>query len=125
MNAAFVRSISRLLIACLAWLPVQSQAGMIGTAESVAVAGAPADAATAARSSLVAALQEYGLATEQARSRVAALTDAEARTLAGRVENAPAGAFGGQMIGVFLVIAFLFWRFVFSDQAQAESGKKK
>ena len=125
MNQAFVRSISRLLIVCLAWLPLQSQAELIGTTQSVAAAGAQADAAKAARSGLIGALQEYGLASEQAKARVAALTDAEVVALAGRVADAPAGAIPGETIGVIFVLLFLIWRFGFSDQAKAESDKKK
>jgi hypothetical protein len=123
MNHAFVRSICSLLVACLACLPFQAQAGMIGTGQSVAAA-TQADAANAARAGLIGKLQEYGLASEQARQRVAALTDAEVLALADRVGDAPAGALSGAGIGAILVILFLIWRFTLSDQAKAEQGKK-
>jgi 3-oxoacyl-ACP reductase-like protein len=124
MNHAFVRSICSLLVACLACLPFQAQAGMIiGTGHSVAAA-TQADAANAARAGLIGKLQEYGLASEQARQRVAALTDAEVLALADRVGDAPAGALSGAGIGAILVILFLIWRFTLSDQAKAEQGKK-
>jgi 3-oxoacyl-ACP reductase-like protein len=123
MNHAFVRSICSLLVACLACLPFQAQAGMIGTGHSVAAA-TQADAENAARAGLIGKLQEYGLASEQARQRVAALTDAEVLALADRVGDAPAGALSGAGIGAILVILFLIWRFTMSDQAKAEQGKK-
>ena len=124
MNHAFVRSICRLLVVCLASLPFQAQAGMIGTGQSVAAAEARADAANAARARLIGALQDHGLASEQAKLRVAALTDAEVVALVDRVADAPAGALSGAGIGAILVILFLIWRFTLSDQAKAESGKK-
>jgi hypothetical protein len=124
MNHAFVRYICSLLVACLACLPFQAQAGMIGTGQSVAAAEARVEAANAARAGLIVKLQEYGLASEQARQRVAALTDAEVLALAGRVADAPAGALSGAGIGAILVILFMIWRFTLSDQAKAEQGKK-
>ena len=123
MSHAFVRAISRLLVICLAWLPLQSQAELVGTGQLVAAA-AQADAAAAARVSLLGKLQEYGLASEQAKQRVAALTDAEVLAIAERVADAPAGALSGVGIAVIAVILFLIWRFTMSDQAKAESGKK-
>ena len=61
---------------------------------------------------------------DQARSRVAALTDAEARSLAERIADAPAGAVGGATFGIIFVALFLIWRFTLSDQAKGEQGKK-
>jgi len=121
MTQAFVRSICRLLVVCLACLPFQSQAELIGTSQSVAAARAAADAA---RVSLAGKLQEYGLAGEQAKARVAALTDAEVMALADRVADAPAGAVAGEVLGIIFVALFLIWRFTLSDQAKAEQGKK-
>jgi hypothetical protein len=125
MNHAFVRSISRLLVVCLACLPFQSQAELIGTAQSVAAAQAQADTAKAARTRLVGALQDFGLASEQAKARVAALTDAEVVALADRVADAPAGAIPGQVIGGIFVALFLIWRFTLSDQAKADYEKSQ
>lgn len=119
MNHAFVRFVSRLLIASLACLSVQARAELIGT-ERVTSAGQ----AQPARVVLEGKLQAYGVATDEARARVAALTDAEAAMLAGRIDDAPAGALSGAGIGAILVILFLIWRFTMSDQAKAEQGKK-
>jgi len=118
MNHAIVRFVSRLLIACLACLPLQSQAGLIGTNQAVSDLQAQS-----ARTSLAAKLEGYGIAGEQARARVAALTDTEALSLAAQVDEAPAA--GSAVIGILFVLGFLVWRFIISDQAQVESGKKK
>jgi len=80
--------------------------------------------AHAARTSLASALQAYGVAPDAARARVAALTDAEALSLADRVADAPAGAVAGHVFGIIFVALFLIWRFTLSDQAKAEQGKK-
>lgn len=119
MKLAFVRIVSRLLIASLACLPFQARAEMIGTNQAVS-----AEQAQPARAALARALQAYGVAPDEASARVAALTDAEALSLADRVGDAPAGALSGAGIGAILVILFLIWRFTMSDQAKAEQGKK-
>lgn len=119
MSLAFARFVSRLLIACLACVPFQAQAELIGTNQTV-----PAAPAQSARASLAGKLQAYGIPSDLARSRVAALTDAEALALAERVGDAPAGATGGEMFGILFVALFLIWRFTFGDQDKAEKGKK-
>lgn len=125
MNLAFVRFVSRLLIVSLACLPFQARAELIGTNQVVSAEQAqPARTAPTARASLASALQAYGVEPDQARARVAALTDAEVLALADRVADAPAGALSGAGIGVLLIILFLIWRFTMSDQAKAEQGKK-
>ncbi len=119
MNHAFVRFVSRLLIASLACLPFQARAEMIGTNSAIS-----AEPAQPARADLVSKLQAYGVAPDLAQARVAALTDAEVLTLADSVADAPAGALSGAGIGFILVLLFLIWRFTMSDQAKAEQGKK-
>lgn len=119
MNHALVRFVSRLLIASLACLPFQARAELIGTNQTVA-----AEQAQAARANLAGKLQAYGIAPDLAQARVAALTDAEAQTLADRVADAPAGAIAGETLGIIFVALFLIWRFTLSDQAKAEQGKK-
>jgi len=118
MNHAFVRFVSRLLIASLACLSFQARAGMIGAEQAVS-----AVQAQPARAVLVNKLQAYGVAPDQVRARVAALTDAEALELAERIADAPAGAIAGEVIGIIFVVLFLIWRFTLSDQAKAEQKK--
>ena len=126
MSQAFIRFVSRALVASLIWLPLQARAGLIATDRTVAAAaeraGQQAGQQATARAAIAAQLERYGVASDQARERVAALTDEEAASLAARVADVPAGA--GAEIAIILIIAFLIWRFGFSDQAKAERGKK-
>jgi microcystin degradation protein MlrC len=122
MSQALIRFVSRVLVASLIWLPLQAQAGLIATDRTVAAAAAQAGQGAAARAAIAAQLENLGVPGDQARERVAALTDEEAASLAARVADAPAGA--GAEIAIILIIAFLIWRFGFSDQAKAERSKK-
>jgi hypothetical protein len=97
MNTAFVRSVCRILVVCVAALPLQ---------------------AGAARATIEVRLQALGIAAQDAKDRVAALSDAEAASIAGRIDSLPAGAAGGG-VGFVLVMIFLVWRFGFSDEAKA------
>ena len=119
MNNLFVRFVSRILIAGLVCLPLQAQADLIGANHAISAAQSQS-----ARALVAGHLQAAGLVPEVARERVAALTDAEVLSLADRVGEVPAGAgIPGLTVGVILVVAFLIWRFGFSDQAQAETAK--
>ena len=55
-----------------------------------------------ARADVAAGLQERGVSVEQARARVAALTDAEVATVAQTIDTAPAGA--ADVLGVIVTI---------------------
>ncbi len=57
------------------------------------------------RPDVIAGLQERGVTAEQARERVAALTDAEVSQLAHTLDTAPAGA--GSVLGVIVFIFIL------------------
>ncbi|KQV54291.1 MULTISPECIES: PA2779 family protein [unclassified Duganella] len=87
-----------------------AQAAMIGTAQVAA-----ADAAAQVRARLVAelqradvqiALERNGITMEAAQARVAALTDAEAASLAQQVDSLPAGGDGliGALVFIFVVL---------------------
>jgi hypothetical protein len=89
-------------------------APLIGTAD-VAAAQAPADGrarleATLARADVVQALQARGVSVDQARERVAALSDAEAAHVADQIDQAPAGS--ADVIGV---IVFIFVLLLITD----------
>jgi len=132
MSQTFVRWVSRILIACMALLPLQLQAGLIGTGTVVTAADAQAARDTlramVERASAAGKLQSWGVTREQAQARIAALTDMEAADLAARAERAPAGA-DGAGIGILIVLIFLLWRFVlepvFNPDTQKGDGKKK
>lgn len=123
----FQRLVCRLLIVSMAALPLQAGAGLVGTEAAVAAAVARDRVATlVARDDIAGQLASLGVSREEARARVAALSDAEVASLAGQLDRLPAAA-DGTGVGVLLVLLFLLWRFVFSDQAkaEAEAGKKK
>jgi hypothetical protein len=57
------------------------------------------------RAEVQAQLQAFGLSVEQAKSRVAALSDAEAAQLAAQIESLPAGGdAAGALIGALLIV---------------------
>jgi hypothetical protein len=96
---------------------VQSaQAGeLISTEQVAATEGLRSAADTRAqllaaleRADVAAVLVERGVSLQQARLRVAALTDAEAARLAAQIDRAPAGAseLVGTLVIVFMVLLF-------------------
>jgi hypothetical protein len=106
MNATFVRIVCRLLVASLVFLPLSARAELIGTAQ---VAASAAAVPASVRDGIEDQLVSHGLAREDARARMAALSDAELVALAGGIENLPAGASGAWAIVIIaLLIYFLF-----------------
>jgi hypothetical protein len=117
MKNAFTRMICRLLIVSMAWMPFQfAHAGMIGTGEQVAIAGAQAERAAVmsviSRADVARELQAYGVDLTTAQDRVAALTDAEVRSIAGKLDTATVGAGSGWavLILVGVVLWLIFWK---------------
>ncbi len=86
------------------------QAAMIGTeqvARATSVAEARAHAAAALeRPELQAQLHALGISDEQAKARVAAMTDDEAAALASKIDSLPAGGDGliGALVFIFIVL---------------------
>jgi hypothetical protein len=102
-----------------AGLAQSAHAGGLITAEQVVArtvaATPPGDAraqllAVLERADVAAALVERGVSVEQARERVAALTDPEAAALVAEIDRAPAG--GSEIIGTLILV---FVVLVFSD----------
>lgn len=92
-----------------------AQAALIGTGQVAAVGAAAAGETADARARLgglleradvVAALTERGVSIEQARARVAALSDAEAAHVAAQIDAAPAGASDvlGTLVFIFVLL---------------------
>jgi len=100
MLNAMRRLTAALLIVSTAAAALPVHAGMLGTA----TLDADRQRITAAleREDLRAQLAARGVNLEQARARIAALTDAEAAELAGAVDELPAG--GIDVLGVALVV---------------------
>ncbi len=104
----------RLLIVLMAWTPYQlAQASMIGT-DQVAVAAASqaergAVLSFVSRSDVASQLQALGIDPSTAKDRVAAMTDDEIRTVAGKIDSMPAGADAGGLLLIILIVAVIWW----------------
>lgn len=114
MTSAMTRTLCRLLIVLMAWMPFHvAQAGIISTDQ--AVSSAQADRATVLnliqRSDVARQLQSFGVDISTAQDRVAALTDTEVQSLAGNLHAVPAGGDGLVVLLLVGVILWLvFWR---------------
>ena len=104
------------LVTCIAVLnlgsPLVTQAAVIGTLQATAQNGRVADMSTIsaalARSEVRDQMVALGVEPAQVERRIAALTDAELRTLAGQMADMPAGGDALAIIGiVFLVLLIL------------------
>jgi hypothetical protein len=106
----------RALIVSMFALSFQTaSAGMIG-ADQAAPATAQTDRTMVlnvlARAETASQLQAQGIDPQQARERIAAMSDQEVSQLATDIRQAPAGADGGTLLAV-VVIAAAIWYFVF------------
>ena len=128
MNSTFARFVCRILVASMIVLPWQAQAGMMGTDRAVAAAQAQSGRATVAgfidRGEVVAQLQAFGLSPQAARERVAALTDAEVASLAGRIDALPAGGVVGVLM-VAVALALIYYLIIVPAQTPEKPAAKK
>lgn len=115
MSVSFMKFVSRVLVMCMAALPLQAaQANMVGTEQVVAAAQAQQDRdkvrSFMARADVQQQLQAMGVKAGDARDRVAAMTNAEVRTIAGKIDSLPAGATNGWAVAaVVVVIGLIVW----------------
>jgi hypothetical protein len=116
MDTAWAKTLCRLLFALMIWTPYQfATAGMIGT-DKVVTSAAQADRTTVlnfmTRGDVQKQLQAMGVDPSTAQDRVAAMSDDEVRSLAGRINSMPAGAMSdGAAILLIIVIAAAVWWF--------------
>ena len=106
------RWIASLLAVCLTFTGFAQSAmaaGLVSTEQVAATEGVKSATAqreyvnaTLARADVAAALAERGVSIDQARARVAALTDDEVATVAHTIDTAPAGA--SDVLGVIVTI---------------------
>lgn len=113
MKSGLMKFICRILIVSLAMLPLQTvQAGMIGTEQVVTAAQAQAARAAVngfvSRTDVSAQLQTLGLSAQNAKDRVAALTDIEVTKLASQIDSLPAGAGGELLLLIALILIIVF-----------------
>lgn len=118
MDTAWARTLCRLLVALMIWTPYQfATAGMIGT-DKVVTSSAQADRTTVlnflTRGDVQKQLQAMGVNASTAKDRVAAMSDEEVRSLAGRINTMPAGAMSDAAAILLIVIVaaavWWFWR---------------
>jgi hypothetical protein len=113
MRSFLLRLVSRILIVCMVGLPFQVHAGLIGTDQVVSAEQALAARGTVAgfidRSEVASQLQALGLTAQDAKDRVAALTDQEVARLAGQIESLPAGADGTGLVVLILIGVLIWW----------------
>ena len=113
MTSTFKKMICRFMAVVLMVASFQTaQAGMIGTDLVNSAAPVQADRSLVinylTRADTVSEFQSLGMDPKQAVERVGAMTDAEVGTLAGHINEAPAGG----VLGLILVI-FVVWYLVF------------
>ena len=118
MNTAWAKTICRLLVAMMIWMPYQiATAGMIGT-DQVVSSTSQADRSTVlnylTRGDVQNQLQALGIDPSTAKDSVGAMTDQEVQQLAGRINSMPVGAdvsWGGIILLIAIVAAiWWFWR---------------
>ena len=119
MKPFVVRSLSRLLIACLMMMSFTASAGMIGVDQLSAASGASADRAALmtilARDDVQSQLQARGVDPSDAKARVAAMTDTEVRSVMAQIDALPAGASNNSWWWAgAVVIALIVWYVWFS-----------
>lgn len=126
MTTMFTGFICRILAAAMLVLPLHAQAGIIGTDRAVA-ADAQAARATVAgfivRGEVAGQLQALGLSPQAASERVAALSDAEVASLAGRIDALPAGGIAG-VLPVLAAVLLIYFLIIVPSTAKPAPGKK-
>jgi hypothetical protein len=116
MDTAWAKTLCRLLVALMIWTPYQiATAGMIGT-DQVVTSTTQADRTTVlnylTRGDVQNQLQSMGIDAASAKDRVAAMTDQEVSSLAGRINSMPAGAMSdAAAILLIIVVAAAVWWF--------------
>ncbi len=118
MTSVLKNMICRFLAIALMMLPFQTgQASMIGTDQVNSAATVQVDRDLVlnylSRSQVANEFQSLGLDPQAAKDRVAAMTDDEVSTLAGKINALPAGGDGGTGLIALVLVVFLIWYFAF------------
>jgi hypothetical protein len=113
MKSVWARTLCRFLMVLMVWSPMQfAQAGMIGT-DQVASAASQADRNTVlqflGRADVTSQLQSLGVDPATVKDRVAAMSDQEVQSLAGKIDSMPAGADTAGVLLLLLVVAAVVW----------------
>jgi hypothetical protein len=112
----WAKTISRLLIALMIWMPYQiATAAMIGTDQAVASTSPQGDRSTVInflnRSDVANRLQSMGVDASSVKDRVGAMTDQEVQSLASRINSMPAGGdvAWGAILLLIIIAAAVWW----------------
>ncbi len=127
MTSMFTRFICRVLAAAMVVLPFHAQAGVIGTDQAVAAEARTARVTVAgfvARSEVAGKLQALGLSPQAASERVAALSDAEVLSLAGRIEALPSGGIAG-ILPILAAVLLIYFLIIEPSTAKDTKGTTK
>jgi hypothetical protein len=113
MRSVWARTLCRLLMVLMVWSPMQfANAGMIGT-DQIASAASQADRNTVlqflGRDDVTSQMQSLGVDPATVKDRVAAMTDQEVQSIAGKIQSMPAGADDTGVIILILVVAAVVW----------------
>ena len=105
----FRRFVSIALILSIAGLglPLSAQAGMLPTETAIGSSTKDRIVSFLERGDVRAQMEKMGVNPADAKARVAAMTDSEAAQLAGQIDQMPAGADAGAVIGVIVLIALV------------------
>jgi hypothetical protein len=111
MKNAFTQTLCRLLAVTLMLMPWQTgQAAMIGTDQATSMTSVQADrdvvASFLTRTQAVNELSALGIDAKTAQDRVAAMTDGEVSSLAGKIAALPAG---GDGIVILILVLLIVW----------------
>lgn len=112
MNVRGTRWIGVAFLSCsLAFAPLGAHAGIVTTDALTAQQESDSNRAKIAsfldRANAAGKLQEHGVSAQDAKSRVAALSDSEARDLARQIDSLPAGGNFGSFTDDQLIIILL------------------
>ncbi len=111
MKTSLKNILCSFLVAAMAILPMQAQAGMIGSDAVIASAASQADRTTVNnflnRTDAASQLQTLGVDPQSAKARVASMTDTEVASLAGKINSLPVGADSGA--GTLLLVILIVW----------------
>ena len=118
MKATFFRVVCRILAVSLIVLPLQVQAGMVGTGEAIATSASQAD-----RAVIESQMQALGVSPQAALDRVAALTNAEVADLRARIDSLPAGGIAG-VLPLIVVALLIYYLIVVPSTKEAAPAKK-
>jgi hypothetical protein len=97
----FKRFVARVLIVCLAGLALPVNAGMLATESAISSGERARVASFLEREDVRAQLRASGVSLSEVQGRVAAMTDDEVRSIAGRIDSLPAG---GDVLGILFTV---------------------